>query len=154
MEKQLGPYTITNIISPNAVKLKLPRSFKIRPVINVSRLRPYKPPTIEGQQVTPQSPIEVDGEPEYEVEEILDSHLCRNKLEFLVKWKNYTAENNSWEPEANCRNASDIVKRFYQKYPEAPRKIGRMQFKNLKFRPWKNLTEVEGIRFSCLEVEV
>jgi hypothetical protein len=75
MEKQIGPYSITEIISPNAVKLKLPPSFKIQPEINIICIQPYKPPTIPGQQVTPQPPIEVEGIPEYVVEEILDSQL-------------------------------------------------------------------------------
>ena len=59
------------------VELKLPPSFKIDASI-VSRLRPYKPPTILGQQITPQPPIDVEGELEYNVEEILDSCLQRN----------------------------------------------------------------------------
>jgi len=35
-------------------------------------MHPYKPPTIPGQQIMPQSPVEVEGEEEYIVEEILD----------------------------------------------------------------------------------
>jgi glycosylphosphatidylinositol phospholipase D len=35
MEKQVGPYPISKIISPNAVELKLPPSFKIDAPINV-----------------------------------------------------------------------------------------------------------------------
>jgi hypothetical protein len=83
MEKQIGPYPITKVISPNAVELKLPTSFKIHPVISVSHSWPYKPPTIEGQQTTPQSPVEIEGHPEYEVEEIMHSWLRCHKLEFL-----------------------------------------------------------------------
>jgi len=78
----------------NAVVLKLPPSFKIDAPINVSQLHPYKPPTISGQQIMLQSPVEIEREEEYVVEEILDSHLRHNKLEFLVKWEGYTNENN------------------------------------------------------------
>jgi len=120
-ERQIGLYIITHVVSPNAVVLKLLPSFKIDAPINVSRLRPYKPPTIPGQQITPQAPVEVEGEEEYIVEEILDSHLRRNKLEFLVKWEGYTNENNSWEPEDNCRNVRNAIATFYRKYPQAPR---------------------------------
>ena len=74
-EQQVGPYPISKIISPNVVKLKLSPSFKIDASINVSQLQLYKPPTIPGQQITPQPPIDVEGEPEYIVEEILDSRL-------------------------------------------------------------------------------
>jgi hypothetical protein len=153
MERQVGPYPISKIISPNAVELKLPPSFKIDAPINVSRLRPYKPPTIPGQQTTPQSPIEVEGEPEYIVEEILDSRLRRNKLEFLVKWEGYTDENNSWEPEDNCRNSADAIHDFYNKYPNAPRRIARMQYENLEFRPYQNFTVPDYHTISRLEVE-
>jgi transposase InsO family protein len=153
MEKQIGPYTITDVISPNAVKLKLPRSIRIDAPINVSRLRPYKPPTLPGQQITPQSPIEIEGEPEYEVEQILDSRLRRNKLQFLVKWKGYTNENNSWEPEENCSNAHNAIAKFYGEYPNAPRRIAKLQFENLEFRPYENYTEYTGQIISRLEVE-
>ena len=113
MEKQVGPYPISKTISPNAVELKFLASFRIDVPINVSHLRPYKPPTILGQQTTPQPPIEIEGEPEYIVEEILDSRPHRNKLEFLVKWEGYTDENNSWEPDANCRDAPCAIHNFY-----------------------------------------
>ena len=69
-ERQLGPFEIIKVVSPNAMKLKLPASYKIHDVINVSRLRLYKEPTA-GQRVTPSEPIEVEGRPEYKVEEIL-----------------------------------------------------------------------------------
>jgi len=90
-------------------------------LINVSQLHPYKLPTIPGQQMMPQSPVEIEGEGEYVMEEILDSHLRHNKLEFLVKWKGYTNENNLWEPEDNCRNVQKAIADFYHKYPQAPR---------------------------------
>ena len=135
------------------VELKLPASFKIDAPINVSHLWPYKPPTILGQQITPQSTIDIEDESEYVVEEILDSHLQHNKLELLVKWEGYTDENNSWELQDNCRNASDAIKYFYNHYLEAPQQIGRMQYENLKFWPYQNFTEPNFVTISHLEVE-
>jgi Chromo (CHRromatin Organisation MOdifier) domain len=38
----------------------------------------------------------IDGEPEYEVEAVLDSRLCQRKLQFLVSWKGYAYEEHSW----------------------------------------------------------
>jgi len=100
-EWQLGPYEIVKIISPNAVKLKLPASFKIYDVINISCICPYCPP-VAGQSAIPSEPIVIEGTPEYEVEEITDLWLKHGKLEFLVKWSGYTDDYNTWEPEANC----------------------------------------------------
>ena len=46
-ERQIGLYTITHIVSPNTIVLRLPPpSFKIDAPFNVSQLHPYKPPTI------------------------------------------------------------------------------------------------------------
>jgi len=153
-ERQIGPYTITHIVSPNAVILKLPPSFKIDVHINVSQLHPYKPPTIPGQQITPQSPVEVEGEEQYVVEEILDSCLRHNKLEFLVKWEGYMTENNLWEPKDNCKNVHNAIATFYCKYPQVPRWIAWMQFNDLKFWSYQNFTIPNAFIISHLEVEV
>jgi len=118
-EHQLGPYEIIKIISLNAVKLKLPASFKIHNVINISRIHPYHPP-VAGQSIIPPEPVTVEGTPEYEVEKIMDSRLKCDKLEFLVKWSGYTNDYNAWEPEANCANSHDIIKEFYKSNPSAP----------------------------------
>jgi len=88
------------------------------------------------------------------VEEILDSHLRHNKLEFLVKWEGYTNENNLWEPEDNCKNTCNTIAAFYQKCPQVPRQIAQMQFNNLNFRPYQNFTQPNVFRISHLEVEV
>jgi Chromo (CHRromatin Organisation MOdifier) domain len=154
IEKQIGPYPITKIINQNAVKLKLPPSFKIWPEINITCIRPYKLPTIPGQQVTPQPPIKVEGIPEYIVKEILDSWLWQNKLEFLVKWEGYTDKNNSWESETNCRNSCDAIHNFYHKYPNVPQHIARMRFDGIIFWPSQNFTNVNEHFISCLEVKM
>ena len=107
-ERQLGPYEIVKIISSNAVKLKLTASFKIHNVINVSCVRPYRPP-VAGQSIIPPEPVTVEGTPEYEVEEIMDSQLKRDKLEFLVKWSGYTDDYNTWKPEANCYGTASCL---------------------------------------------
>jgi Chromo (CHRromatin Organisation MOdifier) domain len=153
MEKQVSPYPISKIILPNAVELKLPPSFKIDAPINISRLWPYKPPTILGQQTTPQPPIEVEGEPKYVVEEILDLRLHRNKLEFLVKWEGYTDENNSWEPKDNCKNSQAAICNFYNIYPNALWRIAQMQYENLEFQPYQNFMVPDYHTISHLEVK-
>lgn len=63
------------LVRENVVKLKLPESLPIHPVVNVSRVRPYKAPEIPGQIVEWPPPVEIEGDLEYEVEEILDSRI-------------------------------------------------------------------------------
>jgi hypothetical protein len=109
-ERMIGPYPIISLYLPNVVKVKLPHGIKIDPRINVSRLRPYNEPTIPGQQNSPPPPVEVsqDGN-HYEVDEIIDSRLHRGQLEYLVKWKGFTEDHNTWEPQANVDKAPDAV---------------------------------------------
>jgi len=42
-EHFVGPYKVKGIVSSNAIELELPKSIKIHPVVNVSRVRLYKP---------------------------------------------------------------------------------------------------------------
>jgi len=38
MERYVGPYMVEEIVSRNTVKLKLPASMGIHPVVNISRI--------------------------------------------------------------------------------------------------------------------
>ena len=76
-------------------------------------LEPYKEPTILGQLQAPPPPIEIDGEDEFEVSEILDS---QKKLEYLVYWQGYKVNERTWEPIANLINASEMLQKFHCQY--------------------------------------
>ena len=67
---------------------------------------------IEGQKKIPPLPVEVDSEKEYEVEEILDRQERIGKTKYLVKWKGYTVEENTWEGLENLKNAMEKVEEF------------------------------------------
>ena len=69
----------------------------------------------------PHLPIQVDGLPEFEVKEILDSTYFYRKLQYLVDWVGYDQSDISWQPEANVSNASIAIKEFYEKFPDKPR---------------------------------
>jgi len=60
MEKYMGPYAIEEIVSSNAVKLQLPSSMRIHPVVNVSRIVRYKE-QVKGQKKEEGKPVEVEG---------------------------------------------------------------------------------------------
>ena len=84
MEKFIGLYMVKKIVSENAVELELPLLLRIRPVVNVRRIVKYRE-QVEGQKKILPPPIEVAGEKEYEVEEILDKQERREKTKYLVK---------------------------------------------------------------------
>jgi hypothetical protein len=62
-------------------------------VFNEILLTKYEEPTYGLQKpAPPPEPIEVDGHPEYEVEEILDRRRRGRGFQYLVKWKGYGIE--------------------------------------------------------------
>jgi len=70
-EKFIGPYVVKKIVLENMVELELLVSLRIYLVVNVKRIVKYRK-QVEGQKKIPPSPVKVDSEKEYEVEEILD----------------------------------------------------------------------------------
>jgi hypothetical protein len=118
--KRLGPFTITKRIGTQAYHLELPKSMRIHPVFHVSLIEPYKTPTIPDRNPPPPPPVVIDSEQEFEVEQILDSKLLRNRLFYLVQWKGYPISENSWEPAQLVKNASQLVKSFHSQYPTKP----------------------------------
>jgi len=57
-ERFIGPYRVKGIISSNAIKLDLPSSIRIHPVVNVSRIHRYRD-QVKGQKVTPPPLVEI-----------------------------------------------------------------------------------------------
>ncbi|QRW23686.1 Retrotransposable element Tf2 protein [Rhizoctonia solani] len=59
-------------------------------------------------------PETIEGEEEYEVEQIIDSKRQRGKWFYLIKWKGYGPEDNLWEPEELLEHSQKEIKRFNQ----------------------------------------
>ena len=112
----MGPYKVKGIISSNAIELELPKSIKIHPVVNASRVRLYKP-QVEEQKRMPLKPVIIEGE-EFEVEKILNKRMVRGKEKFLVRWKGYIAEEDTWENKENLENVKELVEEFKKEYRE------------------------------------
>ncbi|EGO04456.1 hypothetical protein SERLA73DRAFT_24848, partial [Serpula lacrymans var. lacrymans S7.3] len=88
-KKWIGPYRIKEV-KPNAVELELPKRMRVVPTVNISHVKPYKGP-LPGQRVDWPGLVVVtqEGEEQFEVKRVVDAHLKRGKLEFLVLWKGY-----------------------------------------------------------------
>jgi len=72
-ERFVGPYKIQKVVSSNVVKLELPSTVKIHPVVNVSRIQHYVG-QVEGQKKEQPALVIIEGE---EVERILNKQKIR-----------------------------------------------------------------------------
>jgi len=113
----VDPYKVKGIVSSNAIELELPNSIKIHPVVNVSRVRLYKS-QVKGQKKISPKPVIIEGEEEFEVEKILNKRMVRGKEKFLVRWKGYTAGEDTWENRENLENAKELVEEFKREHRE------------------------------------
>jgi hypothetical protein len=109
------PFKIDKIISPVVVRLELPTQWSIHPVFHTSLLMPYTETQLHGPNFTRPPPDLIDGEEEYEVEQI-HSHQTwgqRKTLQYLIKWKGYPESNNTWE-DADQIHAPVLIKLYHQ----------------------------------------
>jgi Chromo (CHRromatin Organisation MOdifier) domain len=142
--RYLGPYSVIKAVGKNAYQLKLPNSMRrIHPVFHVVKLLPAPEDPIPGRQAPPPpEPEIVDGNLEYELEAILDSRIYRGRLQYLVSWKGFGYEENSWTNEADV-NAPRLIKEFYRDNPGAPRRIRAIRFGSIPFRLAREVTRPE-----------
>jgi len=110
-ERYMGPYTIEEVVSSNAVKLRLPSLMKIHLVINVSQIVRYKE-QVKGQKKEEGKPIEVEGVEEWEVEKVLNKKKIRGVEKYLIRWKGFTAEGDTWEGKENLKNTEKLIDEF------------------------------------------
>jgi len=110
-ERYIRPYVVERVVSKNVVKLKLPASMRIHPVVNVSRVVRYRKPVKEWRMEEPKL-VEVDRIEKWEVEKILNMRKVHRIIKYLMCWKEFMAENDIWEKKKDLENAKKLVDEF------------------------------------------
>src|SRR5580692_10096902 len=102
-QKRLGPFTITKKISPVTYQLRLPSHMNIHPMFHIDLLMPYKETAEYSIPFKCLAPETIDGEEEYEIEEIISErrHGRKRQHQYLVSWKGYPRSDNSWVNETD-----------------------------------------------------
>lgn len=73
--KQLGLYEVIEKLGNRDYQLELLTALKIHNVFHVDRLVPWRGSKVNGELPPPPAPVEIDYEEEFEVDELVDSHL-------------------------------------------------------------------------------
>jgi hypothetical protein len=112
--KYVGPGTITDQYGPSAFKVDLPGLGQTHPVFHASLLEPYSPSgTIAHPEVQSVDTLRSYGEDVYQVDKVLERRQSeQGQWEYLVSWKGYPEEENSWEPAPNL--SATTLKKFWK----------------------------------------
>jgi len=128
--KNHGPFQIEKIISPLAVRLTLPRKWKIHNVFHVSLLEHYR--TSEHRAPPDPSKVlreadDIEQSEEYDVEEVMSSvergRGNNKRILYLVKWLDYP-ERKDWTEELFDNfsvGGLEKLQEFHRRNPDAPR---------------------------------
>ena len=110
-ERYVGPYAIEEVVSSNAVKLQLPGLIRIHLVVNVSWIVKYKE-QVKGQKKEKGKPVDIEEVKEWKVEKILNKKKIRGVEKYLIRWKGFTAEEDTWERRENLKNVEELIEEF------------------------------------------
>ena len=119
----MGPFTVLHQVNPVSYELHIPRHWRIHDVFHVNLLKPWK----DNGQGHPPSPFTyLAGQPyEYEVDSIIDHWprsvqsmndlplKARKNMKFLVRWRHYGADHDTWEPFINLRHAPAAIESYW-----------------------------------------
>ena len=131
----VGPFMVTAITSPTAYEIDRDGT---PDVVHYDRLLPYTPPEeLPPSPLTPPSRVApspspevedlaqpVDPEAELEVQAIVARRVKRSRkrnapvtFEYLIRWKGYTEEDDTWEPVEHLSHCKRRLKAFNKAHP-------------------------------------
>ena len=94
---------------------------RIHNTFDISLLELYHDDKFPSQRIQLPPPIMMEGEPEYELEEIIDSRLQYGKLQYRAKWTGYPSKHDKvWYSYDDFENADIAQQQFHQQYPRKP----------------------------------
>ena len=108
----IRPFQVEYKVGMNVYRLCLPQKYsRIYLTFHVSLLEVYhRRPGTE-----PPDPIDINSKEEFEVKVILDAADRGKKRRWLVKWKDWSSDYNTWEYTRNLANAQELVREFEHK---------------------------------------
>lgn len=111
-----GPFEVIEKISPVSYRLRLPRSYRIHPVINIAHLELYQQ-SAEDLGKRPSRRLQradFDDLPEVEVERIVGERVRKGKsgrriIQYRTRYSGFNSDHDEWLTQDELRNAPAIL---------------------------------------------
>ena len=114
----VGPYRIKRQINAVTYEVDLPQTSHIHPVFHVKLLKKYIPGEDPDRHIIPPPPIQSkDKEVGYEIEAIKDVRPKGNGHEYLIGWKGYGPEDDTWETRTTLQD-DEMLRRWHEDHPD------------------------------------
>ncbi len=131
--KFFGLFRVFQAVGKQAYKLKLPTKWKIHDIFYVSLLEQDTTKKRQVDEILPELEkdleFETGGHKEYEVKAIIDSAVYDQQANnsdqmpgfyYLVLWKSYPKEENTWEPLLAIIHLRKLISIFHKEHPKKP----------------------------------
>lgn len=105
---KIGPFEITEVVSPTAFHLRLLNSYPMHNVVNIQHLTKYHWSTDKQWPILANPQDLLKSTKEYEVEKIVSEKRSKGKSFYKVQWKGYDAENDTWQSAQNLWNTPEL----------------------------------------------
>eukprot|EP00884_Botryococcus_braunii_P023202 jgi/Botrbrau1/9566/Bobra.0089s0020.1 len=136
--RRVGPFKVLSSPGPNAYRLEFPDGYdRYHPTVNVNFLTPYRTADVARVRPPPPPPHLVNDHIEYEIGGIVDHKPLMDDrgrtlydpdgtphMQYLVRWKGYTPDDDTWEPLTNftcCRQQVEQYRGSHGLPPLPPR---------------------------------
>ena len=121
-QQYVGPFDIIRKVGFQAYELAIPNHWKIHPVITVAMLEPAPQGPDPYERPLPDRPdsVYVEGDNDeyksWEIQRLLNRRVTRRgrgySVQYLVRWKGYGPEYDTWYRVKDLDNAKDLVEEY------------------------------------------